>query len=283
MQLGGQDGDDGVSVHEVAPAVHRQHPVGVAVVGEPDVGAQADDRLAELAGIGRATVDIDVHPVGCHVHLDHLRPRLGEGAGARSECCPVGAINDHLDAPQAPAFKAAQGVGDVAVLCVGQGQDLADVGPQHRARRPAGALHEGLDAVLFVVVELVAVRPEEFDPVVGGGVVRGGDDGAGVRSHVGGEERRGGGGQDAAGIDVGACREQPCRQGSLEQVAGAPGVADDEHGGAAVPGTEGGCRRATEPQSELRGQLEIGDAPDAVRAEQPAQWMLRTPCGAPPT
>ena len=207
-----------------------------------------------------------------------------ESAGAARRLARDGASEELVRA----FVEAAQCVGDVAILCVGQREDLADVGPQHGARRPAGALHEGLDALLFAVVELVAIRPEELDPVVGGGVVRGGDDGAGVRAHVGGEERRGGGGQDAAGIDIGTCREQPCRQGSLEEVARAPGVADDEHGGAAVPGTEGGRRRATEPQSELRGQLDIGNAPDAVRAEQAARLfdaphscgaflMLRTP------
>ena len=44
--------------------VDGQHPVGVAVEGEPDVGAALDDRRLQVLGVGRAAAGVDVRAVG---------------------------------------------------------------------------------------------------------------------------------------------------------------------------------------------------------------------------
>ena len=46
--------EDLVAVDDAARRVDGDQPVGVAVEGEPDVGAARDDRLGERRRVGRA-------------------------------------------------------------------------------------------------------------------------------------------------------------------------------------------------------------------------------------
>ena len=80
-----------------APSViDGQHPVGIAVEGEPDVGPMVEHRLLEVVGVGGATAVVDVRAVGVGVdHRDlgaeapqHMRGDRDRGA--------VGTVDDDL-------------------------------------------------------------------------------------------------------------------------------------------------------------------------------------------
>ena len=55
-----------------------KHPVGVAVEGEPDVGARGEHRLAHGFGMRRATPIVDVAAVGAVVDHDDVGPERVE-------------------------------------------------------------------------------------------------------------------------------------------------------------------------------------------------------------
>ena len=100
------------------------------------------------------------------------------------------------------------------------------------ARRPGPLVaHERLDAILFLVAELEAVRAEQLDAVVGERIVRGRDDGAEARAllaHEPGDARRrqhaGAQREAPGGSDAGAQRV-------LEHRARAARVAPDDDRG----------------------------------------------------
>ena len=92
------------------------------------------------------------------------------------------------------------------------------------------------DFILDFVVELVAVGAEEFDAVVGVGIVRGGDDDAGVGAQAAGDVGDAGRRQRADEQHVHAHRKDAGGNGVFEHVAGKPRVlADDDFVAAAVP------------------------------------------------
>jgi hypothetical protein len=58
-----EDRHDLVAVDVVARGVDGQAPVGVAVVGDPEVGSGLDDGAAQRAEVGRPEAVVDVQPV----------------------------------------------------------------------------------------------------------------------------------------------------------------------------------------------------------------------------
>ena len=82
VAVDGADPDDLVAVDEPAGRVDGQHPVGVAVEGEPDVGAARHDRAPQVLGVGRAAAGVDVGAVRLVVeHLDRRRRATGAREG----------------------------------------------------------------------------------------------------------------------------------------------------------------------------------------------------------
>jgi hypothetical protein len=126
----------------------------------------------------------------------------------------------------------------------------------------------GLDRRLGVVGELVAVRAEELDAVVGVRVVRRRDDGRQVEPVAADEQRRGRGRQHAALQHVAAGGRDARRQRRLQHLAGLAGVADDQH----LRALDGRLDRdgTTQPQGEVRSEDLAGDPADAVGSEEPA-------------
>ena len=136
------------------------------------------------------------------------------------------------------------------------------------------AENEVLDLLLDLVVELVAVVPEKFDAVVLVGIVRGGDDDAGIRAQaardVGDARRR----QRPDEQHVHAHRKDAGDEGVFQHVAGKPRVlADDDlvrcrDRAAAVQLFENVRGGAAELQRGFRGdRFDVGRAANAVGAE----------------
>ncbi len=104
-------------------------------------------------------------------------------------------------------------------MSLGGGADVFDLAAEHQV----------FDLGLDLVVELVAVRAEEFDAVVGVGIVGGGDDDAGVGAQAAGDVGDAGRGQRADEEHIHAHGEDAGGDGVLEHVAGEAGVfADDD-------------------------------------------------------
>ena len=82
-------------------AVHGDQPVGVAVEGEPEVGASAAHLCRQRRRRGGAAADVDVHAVGLVV--DHVDPGAGcaEDAGPPRRPGPVRAVEDDVQARSA--------------------------------------------------------------------------------------------------------------------------------------------------------------------------------------
>ena len=81
------------------------------------------------------------------------------------------------------------------------------------------------------VDELEAVGAEELDAVVAPRIVRGGDDHAGVKAVLAGQERDGGRGYDAGALDAGSGRAQAGGERGGDPGARFAGIAAEEHGG----------------------------------------------------
>jgi len=128
------------------------------------------------------------------------------------------------------------------------------------------AVEGGLDRLLHLVGELEAVGGEELDPVVLHGIVRGGDRHRHrpVRPAQVGHR---GGRHDAGPQDLPAARADGGDERGLQHLARDAGVAADHE--AAAVARQHVRRGAADPEGQLRRQVDVGDAADAVGPEQP--------------
>ncbi len=269
----GQHGEDLVAVDLRARGVHGQAAVRVAVVGDAEVGPVFDHGLLEQAQVGGAAAVVDVQAVGLGADGDDLGAGPGEGLGRDAGGRAVRLVQDDLQ-PVEPVGEDADEVGDVLVEALVVAGDPADAGAGGPVPGGAGAvlLVDGLDAVLQLVGELVAAPREELDPVVGHGVVAGGEHHAEVGTQRTGEIRHRRGGQHTDAQDVHARARQTCDDGGLQELAGGAGVAaDDGRRPVAREGARLGeyvGRRHGEAERELSRQIRIGDAAYTVRSEE---------------
>ena len=173
-----------------------------------------------------------------------------------------------------PRGKRGLGEFDVAAQRVVNAHRLADFVGGRADVFDLAAENQVFDFVLDLVVELVAVGAEEFDAVVGVGIVRGGDDDAGVGAQAARDVGDAGRRQRADEQHVHAHRKDAGGDGVFEHVAGKPRVlADDDFVPAAA------ARLAFEVFEDVRGgaaelergfggdRFDVGRAADAVGAE----------------
>jgi hypothetical protein len=115
---------------------------------------------------------------------------------------------------------------------------------------------------LVIVVELATVNPEELDAVVGSGIMarahhhpKGGAHLPGVERHRADRHDSEIDGIEPGGVETGV-------DGRSEHLARSAGV-PAHHGQTAATVTSG----AGQPYRDIGGEVDIGNAPDAVRAE----------------
>ena len=252
--------------------VDGQAAVGVAVEGEPDVGAVLEHGRADGVEVGGAAAVVDVEAVGRGVDRDHLGAGVLQGARPDVVRRTLGAVEHDGETRERVVDRPHQVRG---VLVHGGRVDghAADVG----TGRAVELLDQtALDGDLDGVVELEAAAGEELDAVVGHRVVRGGQHDAEVGSEGLGEVGDARGRQHAEQQDVDARGREAGDHRGLQELPGDAGVAA-HHGQRAVPlelaevgehvgGGDG------QVQGQAGGEVTVGQAADAVRAEQASHW-----------
>ena len=169
----GDDRHELIAVDHAAFLVDDHHAIGVSVERDADIGAHFIDLANEVAGCGRAAILVDVEAVWIDADLDHVGAKLPQRLGGNLVGRAIGAIDHRPDAVEAEVLgQRALGELDIALACAvdaGRPADLLRCGEQvgHVAQ------HQLFNLELGVVGELVAVRPEQLDAVVGEGIVRG--------------------------------------------------------------------------------------------------------------
>ena len=216
--------------------VDRQHAVGVAVEREPEVeAAQHARRSASASRWVEPTRSLMLTPSGSQAVISCSMPSCAKTSGATVEAAPLAQSTStrsvgHLDRRAAAA-------GDPGRIALARRRRAGATRPRRRRSAAArSSLHQRLDAVLFLVLELEPVRAEQLDAVVGEGVVRGRDDGAEARAllaHEPGDARR----RQHAGAQRDAARRGDAgAQRVLEHRPRAARVApDDDRPGGSAP------------------------------------------------
>jgi hypothetical protein len=166
-------------------------------------------------------------------------------------------------------------VHDVAVFRVGEAADEADL--DSGGRELLGS-ERHLDTVFDDVGKFGAADGEEFDAVVGSGVVRRGDHDAEVGLEVCGEECRGGSGDDPGVVDVDARTRQSCGHCCGDELSGYAGIPRDNSCRPAPRSAPtvsvltftkyDGCRLG-KPKRQLDRQIFVRETANTVCAEEP--------------
>ena len=213
-QVGGEQSEQAVPVDHVAGGVDGDHPVGVPVEGQAEVGPLVHHRLGQATGVGRAAPVVDVGPVRLgRQHAHYFGARRREDLGGAEVSGAVGAVEGYPQAVQVPSLQAAQHV----VLVAGQGPQVRADAPHARSGGCSRAfvclqerLELSLEPVLDVVRELGAPGGKELDAVVPVRVVRRRNDSR-RRTLLGRQEGHRRSGQDAHVDHVDAFGRQPGR------------------------------------------------------------------------
>ncbi len=261
-----EDHHDRVAVDNLTGGIDGQAPVGIAVVGQAEVGAVVQDRRAQHVQMRRAAAVVDVQAVGFGVDRDD--PRTGGAVGTRCgrRGGAVCAVHDHGQ----PVELDGAGLADLPEVTV---QRILGVDhPAHfRAdgTQPRSGRDQILDLVFGRVVELVPARPEDLDAVVGHRVVRRGDHHAEVGVVGVGQVGHRRGRQHTGPQRVDALTGQAGDHGGFQHLAAGTGIATDHRdtSPSAVRPGQPPCGGGAEGQRELGGELAIGDPADAVSAE----------------
>ena len=95
-QVGCEEGEQAVTVDDVAAGIDRDHPVGVAVEREPEVSSLRDNGPGQLSRVGGTAVLIDVRAVRVGAEDRHkLGARSFEHRRRTCERSPVRAVERH--------------------------------------------------------------------------------------------------------------------------------------------------------------------------------------------
>ena len=263
----GDDGEQLVAVDEVAVLVGDHHAVGIAVERDPDVGAHLAHLAAERLRLGGAAILVDVEAIGIDADREHLGAQFPQRGRNDSIGCAVGAIDDD---PQPVEREVARqgtfGEFDVSLRHALDAFRAAERSGLGKLLHQIG-IDEPLDFQFHLVGELVAVRAEQLDAVVGIQIVRGRDHDAEVGAHGArqhGDRRRR---HRAEQQHVHADRGEPGDQGVFDHVARKPRILADHHPVAMVAAAKHHARGLADPQRKLGRDHAIGAAADAVGAK----------------
>ena len=273
---------DLIPVDDRALRIHREAPVGVPVVGEPEVRTVFDDRLPHLVDVRGSAPVVDVVRVRLIVDGDDLGTRGPVGERCHLVGRPVRTVDDDPDSRQV----AGDGLGQVLQVpllrIVRLLEDPSDPVPGRSPLRQSG--HRRLDLVLDLIGEFVPARGEELDAVVRHRIVRGGDHHAHVRAVVVGEERHRRCGQDADPQDIDALARHARGECRGEHLPRDPGVAaDDGHraafGGAVLLGQDMSGSHS-ESERKRRRQCLVRQSAYTVSSEESSHVSIM-PVGLP--
>ena len=263
-KVGAADGQDVVAVDLVALAVDEEHAVGVAIVGQTDVGMSAQHELAQRLEVRRAALDVDVGTAVVGVDgMDRGAQALQRGGRglARGAMTAVDG-NDQAVEPQ--AVERIDGVVDVCLASILHLDDVAHTGASRQRVGSHGLLgHDpGADLFLDGVGKLHALTAKELDAVELRRIVRSGNDDAAIELILNGEQRHSRRGDNAAAVRAATLGHNAGGQSALEHGARKARVAAD----ADIRTKELG-RRAAQAKREVAREVGIGDATDAVGTE----------------
>ena len=263
--VAGDQRHDLVTVDLLAVLVGQDHPVGVAVQGDAQIGTARSHGRLHAFGMGGAAFVVDVGTVGVDADGDHLGAQLPQNLGRNLVGGAVGAIDDDLQPvqPQAPR----EGVldeFDVAAGLVAQPAGPAQAGGVRQLLAVA-VLDDRLDRRFDRIGQLEPVRSEQLDAVVLVRVVRGRDHDAQIGPQRAGQHGHGRGRQWPEQDHVQAHGDEPGGQRRFDHVAGQAGVLTDHHGMAVIPPAELAGRSHRHLQRRLRGhRLDIRRAADPI-------------------
>ena len=270
--------------------VDGQHPVGVTVEGQPDVGALGSTTAAcRSSGWVEPQPALMLVPSGSAWITVTSAPSAPQHRRRDRRRRAVGAVEDDPQPVEPAAVERRRRGGSRSRRpAVGIAVHDADPGAGRRGRRPSrrrararGQL--GLEPSLGRVVELAATRREELDAVVGERVVRRRDHRRGHAVGAADANATPGVGSTPRSIDVDAFGRQP--GGQRRRRASGPTAGCRGRSASGRSPTRPRTRpRAAEGERQLGGELDVGDAADAVGAELHASRDVTRPCaGARPT
>ena len=245
--------------------------------------------LRQAVRMRRAAFLVDVEAVGLDIDGDHLGAEFPQRFRRHLVGRAVGAIDDHPEARERHRLRQ-RALGELDIAVVHAVDALGPAEPFGIGQRHLDALlQHRLDALLDLVGELVAVRPEQLDAVVEIRIVRGRDHHADVgaqRARQHGDRRR----RDRPEQEhVHAGGGQARHHGVLDHVAGQPRVLAEHDAMAMVAALEGKAGGHADLHRHFRRHRKcIGFATDAVRAEifaghlcsSPKSLALLAPIGA---
>ncbi len=211
------DREDLIAVDDLPAGIDGQAPVGVAVVGNAQVGPLGHHALGQRLDMRRAHAVVDVQAVRLRTDRGDegtgTPVRLGRHGRRRS----VGAVDDDAQAVQ-PGRNGGEQMVEVALRRVVGVADPADRGAGRTPDQRPG-IDGGLDLGLDVVGQLLPAAGEQLDAVVRHRIVARGKDDPEIGAEVGGQEGDGRSRQHAHTQDVGTRRGKTRDRGRLEHLA----------------------------------------------------------------
>ena len=211
-------------------------------------------------------------PSGCAPDGVHRGTGPAVHVGRRVRRGSVGAVDDDPQAGER-LVDGGQDVAGVVLRRLGQVADATDPGTGGPVAGGVSLDDDALDGRLERVGELVTPATEQLEAVVGHRVVAGRDHDAEIGVMQADEIGEGRRGDDAGTQHLGTGARQAGHHGRLEHLPAGAGVTADDRDGTrgpvAVGEHSGGGARHREGQ--LRRQVGVGQAADAVRTEQATQ------------
>ena len=263
-KVGAADSQDVVAIDLVALTVHEQHAIGVAVVGQADIGVGAQHELAQGLKVRGAALDVNVGAAEIGVDGMHRGAQALQRGRRGLAGSTVTAVNGNDQAVELKAVEGADSVVDVCLASVLHLDDVAHTGAGRQRVGSHGFLgHDpGADLFLDSIGKLHTLAAKELDAVELRRIVRSGDDNAAIELVLNSEQRHGGRGDNAAAMRTAALGHNAGGQSALEHGARKARVAAD-----ADIRTKKLGRRTAQAKREVAREVGIGDATDAIGTE----------------
>src|SRR6267142_562771 len=181
QHLEGSNRHDVIPIQELARFIAKENSVSIAIVRNANIGAVFPNFLAHQIGMHGTAIFVDVFAVRLIAVNDHVGAEFTQDARGGLISSTVRAIdNDAHPLKGHPSGKRCFGMLDVSAErvvntdgfadFVGSGADIFDFTTEN----------EVLNFVFDFVIELITVRPEEFNAVVVVRVVRGSNNDSGI-------------------------------------------------------------------------------------------------------